>query len=1042
MAAALLKNRHLLVLIILVLFVGGGAALFGLPRLEDPRLTNRNPVVLTFLPGADPEQVEAQVTEPIERLLREVDDVKRIESTSSLGVSSVAVELADRIVDPAPVLAELRSALDRVNRELPVGATRPWLDEQRGATAYGMIIALRWRGDVAPDVGILSRYADELADRLRNVTGTELVRIHGEVDEQVCVEIDSAELAARGIAPGQLVAALSAADTRLPAGSLRNGTRDQLITVAGALDSLRRVREVPLVAADGRTAVVGDVAQVRRGHQEPPVGIATVNGERTVFVGARMQADRIADRWSSDVREVVRGLGDEVLGNTRFDVVFDQSSYTNARLADLGTNLVLGALLIWLVVAAIMGWRIGSLVALALPLSAAGILLGLQLLGVPLHQISMFGILVSMGLLIDNAIVVTDDVTELRRQGRTPMAAVTEATRHLAVPLLASSLTTALSFAPILLLQGNVGEFVGTIATAVILAIVVSLALSLTVIAALAGLLPLRPKVSHVTAPLITTGQISRSVKWLKRQARPSRLVALTLLPPLLGFALVPTLKNQFFPAADRDQFQVEVWANGATAIARTQELVQRLDERLRAEPTITGTLWLAGQSLPSVYYNQILEFDDAPFYAQGVVIANDAQAAKQLVRRFERELPALVPEAQIVVRSFAQGPPVSAPVILRLVGTDLQQLIDSGDEVRRAMAFVPGVLHTRATIPSGLPKTSIQFDEQALRAVGLSTGEAAEQLRIVLDGAPGGEWIEGTRRVPVVVRGVDERRRDTATLAAMQLVAPGLTGGGDEPSRSLPLAAVASFGVEARVVSITRRNGERCNELFGFVDSDTLPIDATEAALRLLDEQGFRAPAGMRLELGGDAEESDQAAVQLVRYIPLLATVIAATLILSFRSAWLAALLAVVGMLSAGYGLLALWLSGYPLGFNPLIGLAGLIGVTFNDSIVVLAAIRGDAAAAAGDREAIARVVRGCWRHVWATTLTTAVGFLPFLIFSGGDFWPPLAVVIAGGVLGATPLGLVFVPAAYRWSLKLRPSLAVLPNDAHAPLAPMEVKS
>ena len=190
--------------------------------------------------------------------------------------------------------------------------------------------------------------------------------------------------------------------------------------------------------------------------------------------------------------------------------------------------------------------------------------------------------------------------------------------------------------------------------------------------------------------------------------------------------------------------------------------------------------------------------------------------------------------------------------------------------------------------------------------------------------------------------------------------------------------------------------------------------------------------PDGYRLELGGDAEESDQAAAQLLRYVPLLGTVIAATLVLSFRSGLLALLLTSVGGLAAGYGLLALWLSGYPLGFNPLIGLAGLIGITFNDSIVVLAAIRADAEAKRGEREAVARVVRGCRRHVWATTLTTGVGFLPLLLFSGGDFWPPLAVVIAGGVLGATPLALVFVPAAYRGLLKVRPALGGL-RGVHA---------
>ena len=206
MATALLRNPHLLVLVLVILFVGGFNALRSLPRLEDPRLTNRNPVVLTFLPGASAEQVEAQITEPLERELREIAEVKEIESTSSLGVSSIALELADDVVDPAPVLADLRSALDRAERTLPPGVTRPWLDDQRGAAAYGLIVSLRWRASAAPDLLLLHRYADELADRLRRLDGTEIVRVHGDVDERVLVEPSPGELGARGIGMDQLAA--------------------------------------------------------------------------------------------------------------------------------------------------------------------------------------------------------------------------------------------------------------------------------------------------------------------------------------------------------------------------------------------------------------------------------------------------------------------------------------------------------------------------------------------------------------------------------------------------------------------------------------------------------------------------------------------------------------------------------------------------------------------------------------------------------------------------------------------------------------------
>lgn len=487
---------------------------------------------------------------------------------------------------------------------------------------------------------------------------------------------------------------------------------------------------------------------------------------------------------------------------------------------------------------------------------------------------------------------------------------------------------------------------------------------------------------------------------------------------------MVPTLRDQFFPAADRDQFQVEIWAEGGASLHRTHELLQRADALLRGEADVVHTMWVAGQSVPSVYYNQILEQDDAPFYAQGVVVARDAAAAKALVRRAERELPERIPEAHVVVRPFVQGPPIAAPVLLRLVGDELERLVSTGAAVRAVMAATPGMLHTRASIPEALPAAELRFDEAALRAVGLSAEQAARQLRAHLEGLPAGEVLEGTERLPVIVRSARSERDDGNRLLATTIVA----GAGDDVVE-MPVAAVAELAVTMRIPTITRRNGERCNELFGFVGADALPIEVLADVQAKLRDGGFRPPPGVRLELGGDAEESAAAAAQLLRYVPLLATITMATLVLSFRSFVIALLLAVVGVLSAGYGLLSLWLGGYPLGFNPLIGLAGLVGVTFNDSIVVLAAIRADDEARTGDPAAMARVIRGCMRHVWATTLTTAVGFVPFVAFSGGDFWPPLAVVIAGGVLGATPLALVFVPQAYAWLVRRMPSLVRVPE-------------
>ncbi len=326
-------------------------------------------------------------------------------------------------------------------------------------------------------------------------------------------------------------------------------------------------------------------------------------------------------------------------------------------------------------------------------------------------------------------------------------------------------------------------------------------------------------------------------------------------------------------------------------------------------------------------------------------------------------------------------------------------------------MHSVPGVLHTRTTVEAGQPKLWFNAVESEVRALGLTLSDLAGQLQASSEGHVGGFVLEDITQMPVRIRLGNADRGSLEHFGSFRFMPRAKEGQGLD---WVPAETLGRFEMRPEAGVITRRDGERVNKVLGYTDPGVLPIEVTRAVLQRLNEQGFELAPGYRLEIAGDSEEQGRAVGQLATYLPVLALLMVATLVLTFSSFALGALIALVAVLSVGLGMLALWLSGHPLGFNPLIGSAGLVGVAINGSIVVLAAIRANPLARAGEADAVAEVTVGATRHIVATTLTTTGGFLP-LILGGGAFWPPLAVVIAGGVALSTVLALLLTPAAYR---------------------------
>ena len=1016
------RNLRALCLLIGVVSVAGLTSISVLPRMEDPVLTRRVSLMTTRVPGADALRVEALVTEPIEDFLQDIEEVKKLRSVSRPGFSTISIELRDEIVEPDKVWSEVRSKINDVVAELPFDAHRPTFEEL-DVRAYALIISVVWDRNDPPNWTLLRRYAKRLEDTLQSVSGTETIDRFADPGEEITVMIDPDATAALGLSATEVAQQLGGSDAKEAAGLFRTPKQQMTIEVANQFKwSGELVETIIRSDADGKTVRLGDIATVRRGVPDPLPRYALIDGKPAVTLGVMVRRNSRIDLWRSKIELSLNAFQREIPTGLALDISLDQNHYVAQRLSSLLGNLLLGVIAVTVVIWGLMGFRSAMVVAMALPLSGFSVLFGLRLLEIPIHQMSITGMIIAIGLLIDNAIVAVDEVSAEMKLGTTPQTAVDRVIRHLAIPLLGSTITTALAFAPIAMMPGPAGEFVGSISISVILAVSASLFFSLSVIPVVAAKFLAagiaKHQVEDKRSPFRRGMEDGFSSKALKHAYQrllmfllgsPWRAIAISLVLPMLGFWMFQKLPEQFFPAADRDQFYVEVELPIDSRISATEAASRQVNELL-VKHGAKKVSWFFGESAPVFYYNIVGARRGAANFAAAIVQLDSSEGIREQINALQKEADHVVLDARVLMRQLEQGPPFTAPIEARLFGPDLEQLRELGEEVRLALSRCSEVTHTKSMLAETLVNVNLQVDETASRLVGLDPKQISRQLFGQLEGRVAGQIIEDTETIPVVVRVEDDRRETFTGLQSLELTVG---------AHRIPLSSVAVTSLSPQVAGITRLSRRRMNEVAGYIEAGKLPSVTLAELEAELDRTGFRLPPGYTLEYGGEASQRNEAVGNLMANVGVLIVAMIAVLVLSFRSFRLAGVILAVAVLSMGLGMIGLYVGGYPFGFVAIIGTMGLIGVAINDSIVVLAALRQDEGLnAASDlaeyNECLVRVTTRCTRHVLATTLTTIAGFTP-LILAGGRFWPPLAITIAGGVSGATLIALFFVPASYR---------------------------
>lgn len=1000
-ASAVTRWRFTLVVFALLVLLGINS-LQHVPRTEDPQFPVPVVIVNVALPGADPIDMEQLVAKPLEDRLSGLDDVTELESTAQDGLAHVVVEF-DWSVDPEQKYDDVVREVNAIRASLPAGIQRLVVERFRTSETSVRQIALvsddlPWRR--------LEKLADDLRESLDRVPGVRDAFIWGAPRSEMRVAVDMGRLAELGLPVTAVADALKAAGADTPIGAVHAGDRRFNVKTQGAFKSIEEVRQVPVFALANRTIRVADVASVQWNTEEA-VHLTRFNGQRAMMV-------TVTQRDGEDVIRLRAGLDDALdvfektlPGNVRMVRAFDQASNVEARLARLYKDFGI-ALALVLFTLAPLGFRAGLVVLLSIPLSLLIAVTCLKWLGFTINQLTIAGFVLSLGLLVDDSIVVTENIARHLREGKTRLEAAIEGTGQIAIAVLGCTATLMLSFVPLLFLPEGSGQFIKSLPYAVLLTVAASLLVSLTIIPFLASRLLSRDEHPEGNALLRRLmGTIHRvyrpALHWAL--AYPRRTFVMIMALCLLAIPVLGHIGSSLFPPAGVPQFLIRIETPNGTALERTDEALRLVEAELARTPGVDWYIGNLGRGNPQVYYNQRQQQSRTNFAEVFVQLeaweTGDSMALiGQLRARFSQ-----VPGAEIKVLVFENGPPIDAQIALRLTGPDLDVLKQLAGQAQEIIEAVPG---TRDVFnPLRLERTDLNLgiDEGRAAALGVPAGMPKRVARLALSGEqaatfrdPDGDAYPVTVRLPMEAR--------NALEALETIYVPTIAGG------AVPLGLIAQPRLESAPARIERYQRLRQTTLTA---QTQMGYNTARVTQEVIDELASRMPLppGYTLSVGGQAEAQTRAFAGMTTAVLVAVFGILAVLLLEFGR--FKTVLVVAGIIPLGLfgAVMALWITGNSLSFTAAVGIIALIGIEIKNSILLVdftEQLRRDGVEL---REAIEQAGEVRFLPVLLTSATAIGGLIPLALEDSGLF-SPMAIAIIGGLVTSTVLSRIATPVMY----------------------------
>ncbi|MCH9651155.1 MAG: efflux RND transporter permease subunit [Deltaproteobacteria bacterium] len=983
----------------LVLTLVGLLALLGLlfwvemPRQEDPRLPDFWGLVVVPFPGTDAETVERLVLEPLEEHLAAVDDIKEISSSSYSELAVLQIDLRDSIKNTDKAWDEVREALSNAQRDFPAGVGTPELDDEL-QDQESIVYALTGQ----PDPLVLMAAAEDLKDRLLTLPSVSEVKLTADPGDQITIAYDDSTARRLGLDPRQLAGQLQARNRILPGGSVELAGRTVTLRPLSEFESVEEIRSTPILLPDGNTVPLAAVADVRRGPEEPAAARMRLDGEAGIGIGIVPRVGGNLLDFGTEVRDLMTEQGAKLTAIQIDEIIF-QPDRVEERLRDLSRSLLLGVLIVAGLLILAMGMRLGLIVASVVPLVVLTSLAVYAIGGGVLHQISIAALVIALGMLVDNAIVMAENIQWRIDRGERPHAAALGAVRELAVPLAAATATTLAAFVPMLLAEGGTGEFTRAIPIVIMLTLTISYLFAVFVTPALSEIF-LRPQqeTDHGGGRLQA---FSRRIGQLAVRRAPW-VVILALVVVGLSLAAAGNVKQQFFPSSDRNQLVVDLKLPEGSHLDATDEQSRSLERALLQHPEVVSVAAFVGRSTPKFYYN-LNSIPWSPHLAQLIVETTSTATLDSVMAWLRETVSRDQPALELVVRKLEQGPSIEAPVEIRLLGEDLEALGEAAGAVLAELRPIPGVADARHTLGTGAPTMQFRINDAAAAVRGLSREDVAISLFGRTRGLPVGEFRAEDDPIPVVLRSTAGERLPAEELGQVDVARPG--------GAAVPLSQVAKVELEWRPAAIHHYNRSRVVRVLSELEGSATYSDVLRRLTPRLEALSY--PEGVRWEVGGAAAGSDEANLAVMRVLPVGVLLLLAILMAEFRSLRRVGIVLVTVPLAAAGVIPGLLLAAQPFGFMSSLGVFALIGVVVNNAIVLLEVVESRRSEGADLATALTDAVERRLRPILLTTATTVAGLTP-LAFSPSTLWPPMAWAMISGLIGSTFLTIMVVPALY----------------------------
>ncbi|ANL30971.1 acriflavin resistance protein (plasmid) [Rhizobium phaseoli] len=1016
LSALAVRERAVTLFFIVLLAAAGAYAFVKLGRAEDPSFTIKTLTVTTVWPGATAREMQDLVAEPLEKRLQELTWYDRVETTTRPGYAFLTVTLKDSTPSTAveEEFYQARKKLGDEARNLPRGVLGPFVNDEYSDVSFGLY-ALKAKGMPMRE---LVRQAEVIRQDLLHVPGVKKINILGERPEQIFVEFSYAKLATLGISAQDIAAALQRRNTVTPAGSIDTRGPQVFIRFDGAYDSIQAISDTPIVAA-GRTLKLSDFAEVRRGYEDPATYLIRHDGEPAIMLAAVMQQGWNGLELGKALEERSAAIAKTLPLGMTLAKVSDQAVNIDEAVGEFMLKFAMALGVVLFVSLVSLGWRVGIVVALAVPLTLAVVFLIMLETDRFFDRITLGALILALGLLVDDAIIAIEVMVVKMEEGMDRIKAAAYAWSHTAAPMLSGTLVTIIGLMPVGFARSTAGEYAGNIFWVVGFALIVSWIVAVIFTPYLGvKMLPAIKPVEGGHHAIYNTPNYRRLRGMIEFTVR-HKFVTCAVVAIVMGVSVVGmgSVKQQFFPTSDRPEVLVEVRMPEGTSIETTAATVGKLEDWLQQQPEAKTVTSYVGQGAPRFFFAMAPELPD-PSFAKIVVLTPDAHTREALKLRLRAAISdGLAPEAYVRVTQLVFGPYTPFPVEFRIMGPDTDQLYRLSEKALEIMKSVPDVRQANRDWGNRTPVVRFVPDQERLGLIGLSPAEAAQQMQLLLSGIPITEVRENIRNVPVIARSAGDNRLDPSRLADFSLMS--------RDGRQVPLDQIGHSEIRFEEPILKRRDRTPVVTIRSDIDEATQPPEVSQQVMKALQPLIASLPVGYRIEMGGNIEESLKANAALVKIFPAMIAAMLIVIVLQVRSLPTMTMVMLTGPLGLAGAVPVLLLFNQPFGFNAILGLIGLAGILMRNTLILTEQIKENKAAGLDDYHAVVEATVQRTRPVILTALAAVLAFIPL---THSVFWGSMAYTLIGGTAVGTVMILLFLPALYATWFRIKPTK----NEGH----------